>query len=250
MNRAQPDRASSSFVRPERASLSFAFLLYLPPLWRAARPRSESSVGGPVIICLLFHLPTFMVRGPSRPAYHCLSAQFAPVMARGPSSERALRRRPSYHLPFVSFAHLYGARLGRASFSLPFCPIFPRYGARPERASLSFAFLLNLPPFWRAARASQLINALLLYRARSERASLSFARPERASLSFALMPDLRRSLLRVKSAPRAGGRLIILSRKVTHTVASMPKTAKFACVAKTPDLTLCEAIDRFRSIAT
>ena len=74
----------SPFVRPERASLSFAFLLSLPPLWRAARPRSESSVGDPVIICLLFHLPTFMARGPSGPAYYCLSAQFAPVMARGP----------------------------------------------------------------------------------------------------------------------------------------------------------------------
>ena len=127
----------SPFLRPERASLSFAFLLYLPPLWRAARSRSKSSVGDPVIICLLFHLPTLMARGPSGPAYHCLSAQFAPVMACGPSSERALRRQPSYHLPFVSFAHLYGSRPGRASFSLPFCPIFPRYGARLERASLS-----------------------------------------------------------------------------------------------------------------
>ena len=47
----------SPFVRPERACLSFAVLLYLPPLWRAARPRSESSVGDPVIICLLFHCP-------------------------------------------------------------------------------------------------------------------------------------------------------------------------------------------------
>ena len=100
----------SPFVLPERACLSFAVLLYLPPLWRAARPRSESFVGDAVIICLLFHLPTFMARGPSGPAYHCLSAQFAPVMARGPSSERALRRRPSYHLPFVSLTHLYGAR--------------------------------------------------------------------------------------------------------------------------------------------
>ena len=125
---------------------------------------------------ILFHLPTFMARGP---AYHCLSAHFAPVMARGPSSERALRRRPSYHSPFVSFTHLYGARPEQASFSLPFCPI------------------------WRAARAGQLIIALLLHiarglsgpahhclaaphSARPERASLSFARPERASLSYAL----------------------------------------------------------------
>ena len=134
----RPNRASLSFVWPERACLSFASLLYLPPLWRVARPRSESSVGDPVIICLLFHLPTFMANGPSGPAYHCLSAQFAPVMARGPSSERALHRRPSYHLPFVSFAHLYGARPERASFSLPFCPIFPRYGAWPERAGPAY----------------------------------------------------------------------------------------------------------------
>ena len=201
VKRAQPKRASLSFARPKRARLSFAFLLYLPPLWRAARPQSECSVGSPVIICLLFRLPTLLARGPSGPAHHCLSALFAPVrvlahglsseralrrwpsyhfpvfMARGPSVpaylclsaqlarvmahgkflERALRRRPSYHLPFVSFAHIYGARPERASLSLPFCPIFPRYGVRPERASLSFAFLLKLPPFWRAARAGQLI---------------------------------------------------------------------------------------------
>ena len=156
--------AQLSFARPERASLPFAFLLYLPQLWRAARPRSERSVGCPVIICCLFHLPTFMARGPSGPAYRCLSAQFAPIMARCPSG-------PAYHC------------------------------------------------------------LAALYRARLERASSSFAPPERASLSFALMPDLRRSPLRVKSAPRAGGRLIILSRMVTHAVAFMPKTAKCACVA-------------------
>ena len=104
-------------------ALWFASLLYLPPLWRAARPRSERSVGGPVIICLLFHLPTLwraaragqliialllnlpLLWRAGLPII-CLSALFAPVMARGPSSERALRRRPNYHLPFVSFAHL------------------------------------------------------------------------------------------------------------------------------------------------
>ena len=153
---ARAERASFSLpfcpiVARGAGQLIIAFLCNLPPLWRAACPRSECSVGSPVIICLLFHLPTFMargpsgpafhclfaqfysimVRGPSRPAYHCLSVQFAPVMACGPSSERALRRRPSYHLPLVSFAHLYGARRERASFSLPFCAICPRYGARP-----------------------------------------------------------------------------------------------------------------------
>ena len=115
---------SAQLWRAARAGqLIIAFLCNLPPLWRAARPGSERSVGSPVIICLLFHLPTFMARGPSGPAFHCLSAQFsprygarperaslslpyaqfAPVMARGPSSEGALRRRPSYHLPCVSF---------------------------------------------------------------------------------------------------------------------------------------------------
>ena len=153
----------------------------------------------------------------------CLSALFAPVMARDPSSERALRRRHSYHLLF--------------------CFICPPYGARPERASLLFAFSLNLPPLWRTAQSGPAYHCLAtLYRARPERASLSFARPEpaslsfarseRASLSFALMPDLRRSPLCVKSAPRAGERPIILSRMVTRAVASMPKTAKCAYVAK------------------
>ena len=147
-----------------------------------------------------------MARGPSGPAYRCLSAQFAPVVARGPSSERALRRRPSDHLPFVSFAHPFwrAARAGQ----------------------LFIAFLPSFPPFWRAARVGQLIicrsaqfapvlargssgpaNHCLasLYRARAERSSLSFARPERVRLSFALMPDLRCSPTRVKSTPWAGG---------------------------------------------
>ena len=100
---------------PKQASLSLPFCAIFPPLWRAARPRSERSVGGPVIICLLFYLPIFMARVPSRPAFHCLSARLwraaragqliiaflcnlpppPPVMARGPSSEGALRRQPS-----------------------------------------------------------------------------------------------------------------------------------------------------------
>ena len=231
----------SPFVRPERACLSFAGLLYLPPLWRAARPRSERSVGDPVIICLLFHLPTFMARGPSGPAFHCLSVQFSPVMARGPSgpayhcllcnlppllraarprsersvggpasfafcfvypplwraaragqlfiaflpsygarperaslslpfcaicpvmargpsSERALRRQPSYHLPFASFTHLYGALPERASFSLPSCPIFPRYGVRPERASLSLPSVQFAPVMARGSSSERALR--------------------------------------------------------------------------------------------
>ena len=102
-----------------------------------------------------FSLPfcPIMAHGPSGPAYHCLSAQFAPgpVMARGPSSERALRRQPSYHFPFVSVAHLYGARPERASFSLPFAQYSPLW--RTARAGqLIIAFLRNLPPLWRTAR--------------------------------------------------------------------------------------------------
>ena len=180
-------------MRPERASLSFAFLLYLPPLWcaacprsessvgdpviicpplwraaqagqliiafvrnlpplwRAARPRSERSLGGPVIICLLFHLPALKGRGPSGPAYHCLSVQFAPVMARGPSLERALHRQPSYHLPFVSFAHLYDARPEWASFSLPFGQ-FSLVMARGPSGPAYHCLLHHLPPLWHAAR--------------------------------------------------------------------------------------------------
>ena len=161
----------SPFVRPQRASLSFADLLYLPPLWRAASPRRESSVGDPAIICLLFHLPTFF----AWPKQASLSLPFCaipppppPVMARGPSSERTFRRRPSFHLPFVSFTHLFGAQPERARFSLPFCPIMARGPSGPAYHCLSaqfspvmvrgssgpayHCFLRNLPPLWRAAR--------------------------------------------------------------------------------------------------
>ena len=68
-----------------------------------------------------------------------LSALFAPVMALGPSSELALRRRPRYHLPFVSFAHLYGAAWA-GQLIVAFLLNFPRYGARPKRASLSLPY--------------------------------------------------------------------------------------------------------------
>ena len=104
------------FARPEWASLSFAFLLNLPPLWRTARPRSGRSVRGPVIICLLFHLPTFIARGPSGTASHGLSAQLSPVMARVPS-------RPAYCLPLCSICPRFGARLERACLSMPCCSL-------------------------------------------------------------------------------------------------------------------------------
>ena len=193
----------SPFMRPERASLSFAFLLYLPPLWRAARPRSESSVGDPVIICLLFHLPTFMARGPSGPAYHCLclSEQFAPVMARGPSSSERSVGGPViicllFHLPtFIARGpsgpafHCLSAQLWRAA----------------RAGQLIIAFLCKLPPLWRAARPRNersvggpviicLLFHLPTFMALPERASFSLpfcpifhrygARPKRASLSL------------------------------------------------------------------
>ena len=137
---ARPERARVSFARPERASLSFAFLLYWPPLWRAARPRSERSVGGPVIISLLFHLPTFMARGPSGPAYR---------------------------LPFCSIL--------LSAYCLPFCSICFRYGVRPKWASLSLVVLPNLLPLWRAGSEPGYHRLPAEYTARLERASLSLA---------------------------------------------------------------------------
>ena len=225
---------SAQFWRTARASqLIIAFLCNLPPLWRTARPRSERSVGSPVIICLLFHLPTFKARGPSGPAFHCLSAQFSPVMACGPSGPayhclmwnlpplwRAARPRiersvggpvitcllfllptfiargasgPAFIAFLPNFPPLWRAARPRSGRSVGgpvvICPLFhlrtflarspsgpafnclsahfppppPLYGTQPKQASWSFAFLLNLPPFWRAARAGQLINALLLF---------------------------------------------------------------------------------------
>ena len=70
------DRSLEKPIRAAREGLPIICRSALfAPLWRAARPRSESSVGHPVIICLLFHLPTFMARSPSGPAYHFLVAR-------------------------------------------------------------------------------------------------------------------------------------------------------------------------------
>ena len=92
----------------------------------------------------------------------CLSALFAPVMARSPSSKRALGR-PSCHLPFVHLPTFMAHGPSGPAYRLPFCSICPRYGQRPEWASLSLAFLFNLLPLWCAARAGQFIIAWLLY---------------------------------------------------------------------------------------
>ena len=142
----------SPFVRPERACLSFAVLLYLPLLWCAARPRSESSVGDPVIICLLFHLPTFMARGPSGPAYHCLSAQFAPLWrAARPRSERSVGA-VIICLLFLLPTFMARGPSGPAYYylSVQFAPVMAR-GPSSERAlrrrPVIICLLFHLPTF-------------------------------------------------------------------------------------------------------
>ena len=72
-----------------------------------------------------------------------------------------------------------------------------------------------------------LLYLLLLWRTACPRSERSVAGPARISL----MLDFGASRTVCKRAPRAGGRLVILSRMVTHAVTSMPKTAECACVA-------------------
>ena len=177
---------SAQLWRAARAGqLIITFVCNLPPLWRAARPRSERSVGSPVIICLLFYLPTFMARGPSVPPFHCLSAQVSPVMARGPNG-------PAYHCFLRNLPRLWRAAHPRrersvgGQLSFVFCFINPPLW-RAARAGQPFiAFLPNFPPLWCAAEAGLFIIAFLcnlppLWRAacpRSERSvgsQLSFA---------------------------------------------------------------------------
>ena len=194
-----------------------------------------------------------MARGPSGPAYRLPFCSICPRHGARPSG-------PAYRLPFCSICSRYGSRPKLASLSLVVLPnLLPlwqagrgpayhclpaEYTARLERVSLSLAVLPNLLPLWRAARAGQLIIALLLYIQRGLSGPPNHLRgpsgpPYHLRCSsgpvchFPLcpMPALRRSPLGVKSAPRAGGRLIIQSRMVTHAVTSTPKTAKCACVA-------------------
>ena len=101
------------------------------------------------------------------------------------------RRRPSYHLPSVPFAHLYGSRPEQASLLLAFLLNLPPLWRAARAGQLIVACLLNLAPLWRAARAGQLIIALLLHIARGPSgpayhclAAPHSARPERASLSL------------------------------------------------------------------
>ena len=77
-------------ARPERASLLLAFLLNLPPLWRAARegqlivacllnlpPLWHAARAGQLIIALLLHI----ARGPSGPVCH---TPYMPDLRRSP----------------------------------------------------------------------------------------------------------------------------------------------------------------------
>ena len=226
-------------------------LCNLPPLWRAARPRSERSVGGPVIFCLFvslahlygarpelasFSLPfcPIMARGPSGPAYHCLSVRFAPVMAHGPSSERALRRQPSYHLPFVSFAHLYGARPERASFSLPFCPILLRYGARPERASLSLPSVQFAPVMARGPSSERALRRRPSYHLPFDSLPTFMARSPSGPAFIAFLPNF--PPLWHATGPR-GGRsvggpvIICLLFHLPTFMASGPSGPAFNCLS-------------------
>ena len=140
-------------VRGPSGPAYHCLLCNLLPLWRAARPRSERSVGGPVIIRLLFLLPTFLFAGgPSGPSLSLPFCAICPRHATHPSSERAFRRRPSYHLPFASFPHLYGALLCEPAFhclSAQFSLIMARGPSRPAYHCL----LRNFPRLWRAACA-------------------------------------------------------------------------------------------------
>ena len=113
------------------------------PFWRAGHPVWKHSTGGSSIIFPL------MARGPSGAAY--FSAVSVPVMACGPSSERALCRGPSYDLPL--FHSWRAARAGPLSICLS-CFIAPALarGLSSERAlrrrpssHFPFCLILALP---------------------------------------------------------------------------------------------------------
>ena len=90
----------TSGARPERALYAFAFPALLLLLWRVACLQSELSAGSPALISL-YDLPLshFLRMARAGPLSICLSCFIAAAMARGLSSERTLRRRPSSHFP-------------------------------------------------------------------------------------------------------------------------------------------------------
>ena len=199
-------------ARPDRASLSLPFCAVCPPLWRAARPRSEHSIGNSVIICLLFHLPNFVARGPSGPAYHCLLRNLPPLWrAACPRSERS-QGGPViicflFHLP--TFMARGPSRPAFHCLSAQFSPVMARGPSGPAYHCLSAQFA---PVTARAARPRsghsvggpviicRCFHLPTLFGARPERANFSLpfcpvfprsgARPEQASLSFAVLLNL------------------------------------------------------------
>ena len=150
-------------------------------------------------------------------------------MARCPSSERSLRKRPCYCIAVLfQFVPRFMARgPSGPAYYLPFCSICPRCGARPDRASLIIALLLYIE-HGPSGPAYHLWG--------SSGPACHLRGPSGPVCHLPFMPDLRCSPLHVKSTHGGGGGgggggLIVLSRMVMHAVASMPKTAKCACVA-------------------
>ena len=133
-------------------------------------------VRGPAFHCFLPNFPPFWCVAQAVQVIIAFLRNFAPVMAPGPSSERALCRRSSYHLPFcfscpplwcaaragrpayhclsAQFSPVMAlgpsserALLRRPSYHLPFVSFAHLYGTRPERASFSLPFCAIFPRY-------------------------------------------------------------------------------------------------------
>ena len=113
------------------------------------------------------------------------------------------RRGPTKHLPCL----LYLLRLWRAACPRSECSVADQLAGARRGPTKHLPCLLYLLLLWRTACP------------RSER---SVGGPAH----IALMLDFGASRPVCKRAPQAGGRLVILSRMVTHAVTSLPKTAK------------------------
>ena len=161
------------------------------PFWRTGRPVWKHSTGA--------HLAFSPWWRATQAGPLIISAVSVPVMTRGPSSEWALRRGPSYDLPLSHSWH--AARAGPLRIGLSCSGAWPVLGASTLQA---------------------------------------------AQLSFPFMLDFRASRPVCKRAPRAGGRLLILSRMVKHAVTSIPKTTKCARVSLQVNFFInCDSQKRF-----
>ena len=149
-----------------------------------------------------------------------------PVLARGSSCEKALYRRLTYHFPPD------GARpqAGPLNISVVSVPVMAR-GPSSERALCRGPVMICLCPLLARGPTSKHLPFLLYCSCFGVRPVLGASAPQAAQLSFPFLLDFGASHPVCKRAPRAGGRLVILARMVTHVVTSMPKTAKCACVA-------------------